>query len=75
MPSSAPRDVPVRATPIALAAFLKFAGVCESGGAAKEAIAGGSVEVNGQVETRRGRKLQAGDKVSCDGSTLIVAVG
>ena len=34
-----------------------------SGGAAKLLIADGGVRVNGEAETRRGRKLRAGDEV------------
>jgi ribosome-associated protein len=34
-----------------------------SGGEAKVLIQGGEVRVNGEVETRRGRKLQRGDVV------------
>lgn len=50
--------------PIELAQFLKFAGAFGSGGEAKEAVVGGAVTVNGQPETRRGRKLVAGDIVA-----------
>jgi ribosome-associated protein len=35
-----------------------------SGGAAKVLIASGGVRVNGEAETRRGRKLRAGDEVA-----------
>jgi ribosome-associated protein len=43
--------------------FLKWEGWCATGGQAKHVIQSGEVRVNGQVETRRGRKLQAGDVV------------
>ncbi|NDG03507.1 MAG: RNA-binding S4 domain-containing protein, partial [Synechococcaceae bacterium WBB_34_004] len=43
--------------------FLKFQGLVGTGGEAKLLIQGGKVRVNGQIESRRGRKLQAGDRV------------
>ncbi len=42
---------------------LKASNVVGSGGEAKVLIQGGEVRVNGEVETRRGRKLEAGDVV------------
>ncbi len=43
--------------------FLKWQNLVSSGGEAKVFIKSGSVEVNGKIETRRGRKLIKGDKV------------
>ena len=43
--------------------FLKWQNLASSGGEAKILIKSGSVKVNGAVETRRGRKLNKGDKV------------
>ena len=43
--------------------FLKWKNLVSSGGEAKILIKSGSVNVNGLVETRRGRKLNKGDKV------------
>ena len=43
--------------------FLKWKNLVSSGGEAKFFIKSGSVKVNGFVETRRGRKLNKGDKV------------
>ena len=43
--------------------FLKWQNLVSSGGEAKIFIKSGSVKVNGVVETRRGRKLNKGDKV------------
>jgi ribosome-associated protein len=42
---------------------LKASNLVGSGGEAKVLIQGGEVRVNGEVETRRGRKLQKGDVV------------
>jgi ribosome-associated protein len=49
---------------IELAQFLKLQHVVGSGGEAKLLVQSGQVMVNGEVETRRGRKLQPGDVVS-----------
>ena len=43
--------------------FLKWQNLVSSGGEAKFLIKSGSIKVNGQIETRRGRKLNRGDKV------------
>ena len=43
--------------------FLKWKNLVSSGGEAKNLIRSGSVKVNGVKETRRGRKLNKGDKV------------
>ena len=43
--------------------FLKWKNLVSSGGEAKIFIKSGSVKVNGVKETRRGRKLNKGDKV------------
>lgn len=46
---------------IKLDSALKYCGVCESGSHAKEIISQGLVSVNGEIETRRGKKLYKGD--------------
>ena len=55
---------------IKLGQVLKAVGAVESGVEAKEAIQDGLVSVNGETETRRGRKLYAGDTVSFDGREI-----
>ena len=55
---------------ITLDALLKAANVCSSGGAAKAMIGEGEVSVDGEVETRRGRKLRAGQRVEVAGLSL-----
>ena len=55
---------------IKLGQALKAAGLVESGVKAKEVIQDGLVEVNGEIDTRRGRKLYAGDIVSFDGEKI-----
>lgn len=49
--------------------FLKLTGIAGTGGQAKWMIQGGKIQVNGEVETRRRRKLTAGDVVEIDGQT------
>jgi ribosome-associated protein len=53
---------------IRLDQFLKWRGLADSGGQAKVRVQAGEVTVNGAVETRRGRKLRAGDRVGIDGA-------
>jgi len=58
---------------IRLDQLLKLSGVAESGGQAKAMIQGGQeVKVNGELETRRGRKLREGDRVEVAGRTILV---
>ena len=51
---------------IKLDSFLKFAGLTETGGIAKEVIAEGRIKVNGEVCTARGKKLRHGDSVTVE---------
>ncbi len=55
---------------IKLGQALKAAGFVESGVEAKEVIQDGLVLVNGEVDTRRGRKLYEGDVVSFENQTI-----
>ena len=59
---------------IKLDSFMKWQNLVESGGQAKLLIQNGEVRVNGKIETRRGRKLVSGDKVSFKGKTLTVEI-
>lgn len=56
-------DFALRGDHITLDALLKATGLASSGGEAKVFITEGRVQVNGEVEIRRGRKLRAGDEV------------
>jgi ribosome-associated protein len=51
---------------------LKAAGLVGSGGQAKVLIQAGEITVNGEVETRRGRRLRAGDVVEVGDERLEV---
>jgi ribosome-associated protein len=55
------RDVEITKEPVELFKILKFEGILSSGGEAKAAIAEGLVMVNGEVETRKRKKIVAGD--------------
>jgi ribosome-associated protein len=55
---------------IKLGQALKAAGLVESGAEAKEVILEGSVSVNGESDTRRGRKLYAGDIITFNGEQV-----
>lgn len=55
---------------IKLGQALKAAGLLESGAEAKEVIQEGKVLVNGEVESRRGKKLYAGDLVTFNGEEI-----
>ena len=55
---------------IKLGQALKAAGLVESGAEAKEVIQEGKVLVNGEVESRRGKKLYAGDLVTFNGEEI-----
>lgn len=59
---------------IKLDSFLKFVNVVQSGGEAKMVIQDGYVLVNGEVETRRGRKLRNGDVVQYNGEDYTVGI-
>lgn len=52
---------------IKLDQFLKFAGIAQTGGHAKEMVAQGDVLVNGVSCLQRGKKLFPGDQVKVDG--------
>lgn len=57
---------------IKLGQALKLAGLVESGVEAKEVIQDGLVKVNGEVDTRRGKKLVVDDEVDFDGNCFVV---
>ncbi len=67
--NTVPKVIPVTTSvpaPITLDQFLKITGLVGTGGQAKIAIQEGYVMVNGELETRRRRKLAIGDVVVVD---------
>ncbi len=65
-------EIGIRTEFIKLDSFLKYAGVTDTGGQAKEAVLAGLVTVNGEVCTMRGKKIRPGDVVSIDDLELHV---
>ncbi|WP_315861633.1 RNA-binding S4 domain-containing protein [[Limnothrix rosea] IAM M-220] len=68
MANNLPPDEPT----IQLDQFLKVMNFVATGGQAKAMIQGGFVDVNGETETRRKKKLRHGDIVSFEGETVQV---
>lgn len=52
---------------IQLQSFLKFKGISETGGQAKEFIQDGLIKVNGEVCTARGKKIRPNDVITAFG--------
>ena len=57
---------------IKLQDLLKFAGLVENGGEAKELIQAGQVQVGGEVCLQRGKKIRPGDDVLFNGDHYTV---
>ena len=65
-------ELKIRDEFIKLGQVLKAAGLVENGGEAKEAVQAGEVKVNGEVETRRGRKCVPGDVIEFNGESVLL---
>ena len=65
-------EITIRDEFIKLGQALKLAGVVEDGVEAKYVINDGLVQVNGEVDLRRGRKVYEGDIISFDGKEIKV---
>ncbi len=57
------RLVEITREPVELYKILKFEGMVATGGEAKQVIAEGQVRVNGEVETRKRKKIVSGDTI------------
>jgi ribosome-associated protein len=57
---------------ITLCNLLKVIGIADTGGVAKLMIIDGDIEVDGQVELRKGCKIRAGQRVSGYGFVIDV---
>lgn len=66
-------QIEIRDEFIKLGQALKLAGIAESGVDAKIMIEEETVKVNGETETRRGRKLYDGDAVEARGMSFTVS--
>lgn len=66
------REIVITTEFIKLQDLLKFAGLAETGGEAKERIQAGEALVNGEPCLQRGKKLRPGDTVRFSGEELTV---
>lgn len=66
------KTVKIRDEFIKLGQLLKLAGLVDSGVDAKIVIGDGLVKVNGEVDTRRGKKIVSGDVVFYNGEEIKV---
>ena len=66
-------DIYIKDDFIKLGQAMKLAGLVDEGVEAKIVIQNGEVSVNGEIETRRGRKLTAGDCFSWNGQEVRVS--
>ena len=57
---------------LTLNSALKLIGVADTGGQAKLMIQAGQIKVNGETETRRKRKLHAGDVIEVGGEEFVL---
>ncbi len=64
--------IQIRDESIRLGQLLKLASLADDGFHAKQLIEDGMVQVNGQIETRRGAQIRNGDTVSVHGETVSV---
>lgn len=67
------RAIEISDESIRLGQLLKLAGLVDSGSDVKALLADGVVEVNGEAESRRGRRLVVGDVVRCGAESVRVA--
>ena len=60
---------PVEGEFIQLDQLLKVVGLCGSGGEAKQRVADGKVQVDGEIENRKRAKLRPGQRIDFAGET------
>jgi len=75
MPDAPAQTPPDDADTLRLDDALKLAGIATTGGEAKMLIQSGAVRVNGDVETRRKRKLVEGDVIDVGDDSFEIALG
>ncbi len=73
--NGSPKEVVIEGNEIELNQFLKLTRAVSTGGEGKSLIQQGAVRVNGEVETRRGRKLRVGDVVCLAGRGMYQVKG
>ncbi len=70
-----PREITLNHEPVELYKILKFEGLVPSGGVAKLVIESGHVMVNGEVETRKRKKMVAGDVIEFNSELVRLLAG
>ena len=68
------RVVEVKEEPIELYKILKLETMVQSGGEAKFVIAEGLVRVNGEVETRKSKKIFSGDIIEFEEERILISI-
>lgn len=66
------KEIEITTDIIKLDSFLKWSGIVVNGSDAKMIIKEGMVKVNGEIETRRGRKITKGDKVEIENECYVI---
>lgn len=66
------REVEITKEPVELYKLLKFEGMAASGGEAKFFITEGKVLLNGEVETRKRKKIVSGDIIEIDEEKICI---
>ena len=69
------QQVIINSEPVELYKVLKFEGLVGSGGEARRVIAEGMVQLNGETETRKRKKVSAGDIIEFAGQQLVLQLG
>ncbi len=65
-------DFELQGNYVELNMLLKLTGLCDSGGAGKRLVAGGSVQVDGVTELRKTCKIHAGQRIRPDDTEIRV---
>lgn len=63
------KEIKINTDIIKLDSFLKWCGAVSQGSEAKIYIQNGDIIVNGEIETRRGKKLKSGDVIEFNGES------
>ncbi|MDH5395946.1 MAG: RNA-binding S4 domain-containing protein [Gammaproteobacteria bacterium] len=66
------KTVEITREPVELYKILKFEGMVTSGGEAKQVIDDGQVIVNGEVETRKRKKIVSGDIIEFGTDKILI---
>jgi len=68
------KEIQLHSEPVELNKILKFEGIVASGGEAKMVIGDGQVKLNGEVETRKRKKIVSGDIIEFMGEKYQVSL-